>query len=331
MKSKLIRAFGDLGGYQLARLATARKPRILMYHRFNPIEKKHEVSAAVFEQQLKTIKRYFNPMTVAQLANLQRNNNRPPKYAIAITVDDGYRDFYEVAYPLLRHYGVPATFYVTTGFINGDIWLWPDQVTWLLNNKTKAATTTVLANKQFDLSANSSELWWPIVGHFLSVANSERVEGLKQLEISCSVELPKKAPDIYSSVGWSELEEMQKNGIEIGGHTVTHPSLGHMLPQDAAREITQSMVTLTEKLGKQERSFCYPNGTPDDYSDTVKKLVDDAGYVAAVTCFSDKFNLDIPFAWRRFVGSEQTFQFNKSLFGVAQLGNNIRSTVRCGY
>jgi peptidoglycan/xylan/chitin deacetylase (PgdA/CDA1 family) len=331
MKSKLIQTLGDLGGYQLARLATVRQPRILMYHRFNPVEKKHEVSAAVFEQQLKTIKRYFNPMTVAELAKLQRNNNRLPKYAIAITVDDGYRDFYEVAYPLLKHYDVPATFYVTTGFINGDIWLWPDQVTWLLNHKTKAASSEVLANKSFDLSETFSELWWPIVSHFLSVPNDDRLAGLKQLEIGAGVELPKKAPDIYSSVSWSELEEMQQNGIEIGGHTVTHPSLGHMLPQGAEQEIKQSMITLTERLGKLERSFCYPNGTPDDYSDIVKKLVSDAGYVAAVTCFSDKFNLDIPFAWRRFVGSEQTFQFNKSLFGVAQLGNNIRSTVRCGY
>jgi len=331
MKSKLIQTFGDLGGYQLARLVTANQPKILMYHRFNRIEKRHAVSAAVFEKQLKTIKRYFKPMTVTELAQCKQKVGTTPKHAVVITVDDGYRDFYEVAYPLLKYYDVPATFYVTTGFVNGDTWLWPDQVAWIINNKNPVSSTITLATRNFDLSQSFSELWWPIVSLFLSVSNKERLDGLKQLEISCGVELPKRVPDSYSAVSWAELEEMQTNGIEIGGHTVTHPSLGHMELHEATEEIIQSSVDLTNWLGKRERSFCYPNGTPLDYSNSIKQAVINANYTAAVTAFSDAFNVDIPFAWRRFVGSEQPFQFNKSLFGVEHLGNRIRGTKRCNY
>ncbi len=330
MKTQIIKTVGALGGYQLARLLTARQPKVLMYHRFSPIEKKHEVSAAVFEQHLKLIKRYFNPMTLAQLAKNLREQGSAPKHAVVITVDDGYRDFYEVAYPLLKHYKIPATFYVTTGFVNKDIWLWPDQVAWLLDNKTQSPQLD-LAGKPFDLSLSREKLWWPIVSHFLLIANDERLNGLKVLESACGIVLPKLAPEKYSAVSWQQLAEMQANGIEIGGHTVTHPSLGHTAFVDADFEIKQSHQDLIQHLGDGERTFCYPNGTPLDYSDALKQSVVNSNYTAAVTAFSDRFNVDIPFAWRRFVGSEESFQFNKSLFGVEHLGNRVRNTKRCDY
>lgn len=330
MKSYLIKTAGDLGGYQLARTLTANQPKILMYHRFSATEKKHEVGRAVFEEQLKLIKKYFNPMTLAQLAKAKREQGEVPKHAVVITVDDGYRDFYEIAYPLLKHYQIPATFYVTTGFVNGDLWLWPDHVTWLLDNKTQSAQIS-LAGKIFDLSLSKEILWWPIVSHLLNVPNNERLAALKLLESASGVTLPTIAPDKYSAVSWAQLEEMQANGIEIGGHTVSHPSLGHMPVADAALEIQQSHEHLIQHLGQQERTFCYPNGTPADYSDAIKQCVTDAKYTAAVTAFSDAFNVNIPFAWRRFVGSEQSFQFNKSLFGVEHLGNRLRATQRCNY
>lgn len=330
MKTQIIKAVGSLGGYQLARLLTAHQPKILMYHRFSPVEKKHEVSAAVFEQHLKSIKRYFNPMTLAHLAKAIREQGKAPKHAVVITVDDGYRDFYEVAFPLLKHYQIPATFYVTTGFVNKDCWLWPDQVAWLLDNKTQASVIDV-AGKSFDLSHPREKLWLPIVSHFLLIPNNERLNGLKALELACGVALPKLAPEKYSAVSWQQLAEMQANGIEIGGHTVTHPSLGHMELAEAAEEIQRSYDDLSRFLGEKERSFCYPNGTPLDYSVGVRQAVADAKYTAAVTAFSDKFNTDIPFAWRRVVGSEQEFHFYKSLFGVQQLGNRVRNTKRCDY
>jgi len=331
MKTLIIKAVGTLGGYQLARLLTAYEPKILMYHRFNAVEKKHEVSAAVFEAQLKLIKKYFNPMTLAQLAKAIREQGKAPKHAAVITVDDGYRDFYEIAFPLLKHYQIPATFYVTTGFVNADIWLWPDQVAWLLDNKTQVSGQIELSGRTFDLSLPREKLWWPIVSHFLLIPNNERLEGLKRLEIACAVTLPTIIPEKYLAVTWEQLAEMQSHGIEIGGHTVTHPSLGHMSLADAAMEIQSSHQHLTEKLGACERTFCYPNGTPLDYSEALKKSVADAQYTAAVTAFSDAFNVELPFAWRRFVGSEQTFQFNKSLFGVEHLGNRVRGTKRCDY
>lgn len=331
MKSQIIRTLGTLGGYNLARALTATEPKILMYHRFTKTADGHAVSESTFEKQVLLIKRNFNPMTLAEMAAVQQTGGKLPRHAVVITVDDGYKDFYEIAYPLLKHYGVPATFFVTTGFINKDVWLWPDQVTWILNNKTVTAGALQVAEHSIDLDRPQAQVWQNVVNVFLSVPNQDRLLGLENLAKRCGVVLPKTVPEKYAACDWEQLKEMQDAGIEIGGHTVSHPSLGHMAPAEAQWELEQCMRTLRERLGDRSRTFCYPNGQPGDYSDTVKELTRAAGFTAAVTAFSDRFNTDITYAWRRFVGCEETFQFNKSLFGVEHLGNRARNTIRCGY
>lgn len=331
MKSKLIEIAGELGGYHVARLLTRAQPKILMYHRFSAQKKGHEVTAATFEKQLQLIKRYFNPMTLASLSEAINTTGRVPSHSVVITVDDGYRDFYEVAYPLLKKYQVPATFFVTTGFVNGDIWLWPDQVLWLLNNRARWNGELLVDKQTFDLSQPTPKIWWSLVLHLLTVENSLRLKALQDLQSLTGMLLPATAPLEYAAVDWSQLQEMQASGIEIGGHTVTHPSLGNMDLSEARTEIESSFAMLREHLGEMPRTFCYPNGQPADYSPQIKELVAESGFIAAVTAYSDCFNTDLPWAWRRFVGCEDPFQFNKSLFGVEHLGNTIRKLQRCDY
>lgn len=330
MKARLISTAGKLGGYHAARLITRRQPKILMYHRFSEQASPTAVSLAGFERQLRIIKRWFNPMTLTQLAEA-RAIGQTPEHAVVITVDDGYRDFYEIAYPLLRHYGLPATFFVTTGFINRETWLWPDQVTWLLERKPGGLGQQQIAGLPLDLDRPRSEVWQALIDRFLSVPNQERLAGLKELERLCDVTLPPQAPTECGASDWSQLEEMQKNGIEIGGHTYSHPSLGHMTEEEVAQELAWTRGLLVERLGDRPRSFCYPNGAPGDYSERIKSQVREAGFTAAVTAFSDRYNLQMDYAWRRFVGTEEDFQFHKSLFGVEHLGNQARRTARCDY
>lgn len=331
MKASAIELAGKLGGYHLARVLTRRRPKILMYHRFSAEKKGHEVTAATFEKQLQTIKKYFNPMTLANLAQAIQQQGRAPAHAVVITVDDGYRDFYEVAYPLLKHYGIPATFFVTTGFVNGDLWLWPDQVLWLLRNRQLQQGSLAVGDKTFALSESVANLWWPLVLHLLDVDNQLRLNAIEELAQRFGLSLPLEVPEEFAAVSWEQLREMQAQGIEVGGHTVSHPSLGHMPVNQAEQEINASFLALREHLGEQPRTFCYPNGQPADYSPAVKAVVAQSGFLAAVTAYSDCFNIDLPWAWRRFVGCEDAFQFNKSLFGLEHLGNLLRATQRCDY
>src|SRR5690606_12731431 len=133
-KSQFIKAFGPLGVYSLARSMTRSKPKILMYHRFSEDERSGYVSKKAFERQVAHIARHYSPISLTDLVNNLRTGRALRPNSIVITVDDGYLDFYEFAYPILRKYKVPATFFVTTNFVDGEFWLWPDKISWLLEN-----------------------------------------------------------------------------------------------------------------------------------------------------------------------------------------------------
>ncbi len=110
-----------------------RVPPILMYHsvnpQVNPIMKALIVSPAAFEKQLSFLKRNnYNVLPLEKMIDLISEGKLPPK-AIALTFDDGYRDFYTYAFPVLRKYGMPATMFIIVNEVGrkeGDRLSWEE-------------------------------------------------------------------------------------------------------------------------------------------------------------------------------------------------------------
>ncbi|WP_375192844.1 polysaccharide deacetylase family protein [Marinobacter sp.] len=324
--SSLVRLAGRCGGYRIARQLTARHPRILMYHRFSK-ESGHGVCSATFERQVAYMARYYCPMTVTQLVQGHFQGGGVPKHAVAITVDDGYYDFYEVAWPILKRYGVPATFYVTTGFIDGELWLWPDQLGWLLEHAPSESTPfeapliRVTPPKSLE---DREQTFNELVFYLLGVPDDTKHNFLKSLASHWSLDIPQNPPKRARPVTWEQLAEMQREGLEVGGHTVSHPTLGQVSLEQARREILGSSETLDRRLGSHPRSFCYPNGTPSDFIAEHVPIVKEAGFTAAVMAFSDAQSHDQRYALRRHASSEEMFQFYKAVSGLELLGHRLR-------
>ncbi|MDP8265842.1 MAG: polysaccharide deacetylase family protein [Candidatus Aceula meridiana] len=74
-----------------------------------------------FEDQMRFLKEEYNPVKEEDIVAFLKGEKILPKHPVWVTFDDGYKDNYEVAYPILKKYGVPATFFVTTGFIDKKI------------------------------------------------------------------------------------------------------------------------------------------------------------------------------------------------------------------
>jgi peptidoglycan/xylan/chitin deacetylase (PgdA/CDA1 family) len=330
-RKAIISLIVKYGGLQVAKFLTRYSPRIFMYHGFSDKAKVGYVSIEKFDRQLKILKENFNILSLIQLTELINAKHKVPKNTIVITIDDGYKNFYDFAYPLLKKYNIPATFFVTTGFINGDLWLWPDQLKWLLSNRIKSPKKLILLTKKFMFLSDEQANWQQINDFCLSVDDQNKLKVIKELAILLGIELPNTPPEQYAPCSWDELKEMQNNGIEIGGHTVTHPSLGQVTLKQAQYEIEQSRKCMDRQLGEMGRTFCYPNGQPSDYSSEIKKLVENAGYKSAVTAFNDVYNLKMPFAWRRFDGGNDNLGFLKSLYGIEMLGNKINNKQKSDY
>jgi peptidoglycan/xylan/chitin deacetylase (PgdA/CDA1 family) len=331
VKDLIITLATKLGGLQLAKFLTRKEPRLYMYHSFSKHEKLGYVSAAEFEWQLKIIKQHFNPVDFLTLSKMIYENKVIPANTIVITIDDGYRNFYQVAYPLLKQYKIPATLFVTTGFVSGKLWLWPDQLKWILSQVAIEPITINCHGVKFALIGDTTSDWQTLNDLCLEMTDEFKHEFIFKLAELLKITITNKAPAQYESSTWKELAEMQSNGIEIGGHTVSHPSLGQVTLDNAEQEIADCLATINEKLGEQERTFCYPNGQPSDYNENIKVIVAKSGFVNAVTAFSDSHALSFRYSWRRFCGDKQALEFKKSLFGVEFLGNKLRKFIRCNY
>ncbi|PSF11234.1 polysaccharide deacetylase family protein [Marinobacter shengliensis] len=326
--SRLVRFAGSCGGYKLSRLITSKNPRILMYHRFSRDAERGHLDAAMFEWQVQYIAKNYKPVTVSELAEDLYLKQCTPRNRIAITIDDGYEDFYEIAWPILKKYGVPATFYVTTGFVSGDLWLWPDQLRYLLEHSPCSTgqfsfsitqINTPIPDEQFEAE------YWRINHLMLQADNAEKIRCLNEMAAAWIIDLPKIPPKRYRAVSWNQLEEMQAEGLEVGGHTITHPSLARVSMEEARNEIFGCAEKLRQKLGDSIRSFCYPNGTADDFVGSQVKFIKEAGFSCATVAFADTQGHAQRYAMRRHTGSPDRFQFLKSISGVELLGMQLRN------
>lgn len=325
--SRVIRTAGKYGLYQVARMLMAGQPRILMYHRFTEQPGGAGASRESFRRQVAYISRYYRPMTLETLCGCLESGERMPRNAIVITVDDGYRDFYDIAWPVLREYSVPATLFVTTGFVSGDLWLWPDKISWILGNadeNNSAFQWQALRIEENELKTNSPKVWKRLVDFLLSVPDAEKHNGIANLADTWGLQLPDKAPERFAACTWEQLRELQAAGIEIGGHTVTHPTLGQVSHEQAQREISECRARLEMELGQLPTSFCYPNGMPSDFSTSLMKQVEEGGFRCAVAAFADTVGMKHRFALRRHSSGDNWFQFCKAVSGVELIGHFLR-------
>ena len=113
---------------------------ILCYHRFGTKTSKLNVTPAAFEQQMEWLARNgYTVVTLARLARFLEGKEALPAKSVAITIDDGYRSSYEIAYPILRKYGFPATVFLYTDFVGAS-----DAMTWAqMKDMTSSGLVTI--------------------------------------------------------------------------------------------------------------------------------------------------------------------------------------------
>ena len=254
-----------------------------------------EMTAALFLKDMQLLRRKFNVLSLSEGLDRLRNGTLPP-YSLCLTFDDGYRDNYEVALPILERLGLPATFFVATGFIDGGR-MWNDTLLEVLRRWPH--DTVDLRDWGIPvMPAKSDEDKRRI---FKSLQRWLRRIGIKGRDGFLN-ELVQRAgqalPDDLMMTS-EQVRDLAQRGMEIGCHTVTHPILTRVPVETARQEILAAKAKLEQLAGKSVRYFAYPNGIPgDDYDATHAQLVKECGFEAAfstawgvATARSDLFQL----------------------------------------
>ena len=253
-------------------LRTARLARgvlVLNYHRIAPDDRQlldrgvWSATPDSFEAQVAFLAKRCRVIQPDQLE--RRLGSRG--CSVLITFDDGYRDCAQYALPILRSYGVPATFFLTTGFLDRTATAWWDEIAWMVakSSRPRLAADEWLA-EEFELTGAG--------GVGAAARFTEQYKGLPWdarepfLEHLAEVTGSGRRPlsDQHSDwITWDQARELVSAGMTIGAHTVTHPILAGLPPERQRDEVASSLSRLEEELGRRSWLFAYPVGTRSSF------------------------------------------------------------------
>lgn len=265
---------------------------ILAYHR---VANHHDFPSDVpltttrdFEKQILYLRRRHTMMSLAELGKALNEGTRIPANAAVVTFDDGYKDNYLNAYPILKKYNVPATIFLATGHIDGAAMFWWDKVAFALHKTTsetlelgELGTYQVRGANDRTLAARA------IAARLKNLPNDEKNRTIEEMVRRLGVDIP-SAVGKELVLSWDEIREMAKNGITFGAHTVSHPILTRVPLEQAREEIVASQRRIEEELGGAVDTFSYPNGGPGDFNDDIKSIIRQNRFVCAVACFPSR-------------------------------------------
>jgi len=203
---------------------------------------------------------------------------------VAITFDDGYRDNYLNAFPILQRYGLPATIFLTTGGIDSREPLWFEQLLQALKKTPRESVDLEIdLPRRFWLRTSVERLtaYGEIFRLLKAIPDGERRLAMTCVLRQLGAEGLGERND--KMLTWDEIRLMKRHGMDFGGHTVSHPFLSKMTCDEVAREVSQCKQRIEEELQSPVKHFAYPNGREEDFGKWNKEVIRGAGYEAAVT------------------------------------------------
>jgi peptidoglycan/xylan/chitin deacetylase (PgdA/CDA1 family) len=233
---------------------------ILMYHRVDVADLdpwRLAVDPGHFDEHLEVLCELFHPVSLERFAGAFASGGIPPG-SVVVTFDDGYRDNLLNAQPLLEKHGVPASLFVTTGYLDSGRDFWWEEL--------------LALGVRCGLDIRSQ---WARLRH---LQRTERELELEALWLAAGVAAPPASSHTMTS---DELAQLAAGGVfEIGAHTSTHPSLPHLSFAEQVEEIHVSKAVLEALLSRRVSAFSYPHG---DFARSTVRAVRAEGFATACT------------------------------------------------
>jgi peptidoglycan/xylan/chitin deacetylase (PgdA/CDA1 family) len=268
-----------------------------MYHRIIP---KKDMSRAVqagmvvepdtLDMHIKYLRNNFDIIPLSDLISNHPGyaNDMRKRPLCVLTFDDGWRDFFEYAYPILKKHEVPATVFLPTDFIGTDRWFWTDRAGFLLDriaqSRDLAKSTSFFSNSLLRELVCISGTHEARLERTIALLKPHKIEKIEEVLSELAAVLGEDSTSAGRAfLSWEEVQEMSRSGLVcFGSHTAGHPLLTTLSEEQAQHELRKSMdVLISHKVADTKFiSFSYPNG---NYSERLSEMVREAGYHLAVT------------------------------------------------
>jgi peptidoglycan/xylan/chitin deacetylase (PgdA/CDA1 family) len=242
------------------------------------------VSVEEFAWQLDYFKEHYNPISLQQFSDWYFRGQALPRRPVLITFDDGHANNLRFALPVLQQKRIPAVCFVVTGELGSCRQTWFEDAYYRLMFST--AKNWSLRNGEcwpLDTGEQRAAACGRFFGLCRTLSEAEQQEELRSLQSQLPVMSPDgKLAGRFEFLSPDDIRRLFQSGIEIGSHTITHPILGALEPENARGEIAGSKSALEQCLGKPVRAFAYPFGAPRlDFTPRDEALVEESGYSLA--------------------------------------------------
>ncbi|MEJ0084615.1 MAG: polysaccharide deacetylase family protein [Pseudomonadota bacterium] len=293
--ANLVMRSGLLGGLRRLHDRGRTPALILAYHRIATVEDPQDypldlglISATrdEFDGQMRALREFANPVSLDTIADAVTHHRTLPERAVAVTFDDGFRDTFEVAFPVLERHGIPATVFVSTDLVESGEPFWFEITAHLMLRVAPRAVVFDECPEGLPAAGDPAARRAAIATlHRIlkTCANTRRRVLVEEWRARFASLLDADAVELSRPVTKQQILAMSHAGVAFGSHTVSHPNLALASDDVIERELSGSKSYLEDLLARPVRALAYPFGTPDTYDARVLKSARACGYELAVS------------------------------------------------
>ncbi|MCC6170071.1 MAG: polysaccharide deacetylase family protein [Caldilineaceae bacterium] len=261
---------------------------VFNYHRIRPDdpgfttpfdESVYGPTVSDFAAQLEWLKKYRRVLSEDELLDLIQAKHRSFRRCVLITFDDGYRDNFTLAYPVLEALDIPATFFISTHLISSRQLGWWDIIAYLVKRSTRQTIT--FEGATLPLQNHRQEII-RFMAQKMKLQKQETTHDLvTRLAEACAVDLPPHALQDSQLMTWDQIRVVSQGVITIGSHTHTHRVLATLDTDAQQDELATSKAILETHIAKPVRAIAYPVGGTRHFTKETQRLAESAGYKLA--------------------------------------------------
>jgi len=280
-----------LASHALRLAGNLREPStaILMYHSvmLDPAQYADSLGDMIhpeseFRLQMELIARDYLPLSLDDLVGALQTGRDLPKRSVVITFDDGYTDNSEIALPILNHFGIAATFYITVDCVEKRTLPWPSRLRYAFRNTLRSTWTDSQA-KVWTLSpAGRQAAFVSVCDECCQLTGRVQEDFVLRVERELESHVPSQLGALM--MNYDQIRDLARQGHIVGSHTMTHPNMAYIHNGELRTELAESKRRLEVQLNMQVKHFAYPcPALSPHWNERTKEATRAVEYSSAVT------------------------------------------------
>jgi peptidoglycan/xylan/chitin deacetylase (PgdA/CDA1 family) len=245
-----------------------------------------EASPDQFDEHMRILKKHYALAELAEVQELVDHPDRIRHSRVLVTLDDGYRDNHDVAFPILQSHGIKAAFFLATGFVGTNRIPWWDQLAYLVR-RTEKRTLRLHYPRELSYEIDETSRF-AVLDALLSLYKCQKTADperfLSDVAEACGVSRPREASERLFMT-WEEARNLVKAGMSIGSHTHDHELLAKLSPEEQLHQCRLSREILAREVGLEVDALAYPVGSRNSFSEVTLRCLRETGYRTAFSYY----------------------------------------------